>query len=85
MISAFEKFIGVFFFMEVIFYNLILSDVYKQLTEQKNQNQQLNSIFIDQSESTVLKFKCRGKIFVEAIKPQMESLKNQIDNLEWFV
>ena len=30
-------------------------------------------------------FKSGGKIFVEAIKPQMESLKNQIDNLEWFV
>ena len=43
------------------------------------------SLFIDQSESTVLQFKCRGKFFVEAPKPQIESLKNQIGASKWFV
>ena len=39
----------------------------------------------NQSEINVLKFKCRGKLFVEASEKDIESLKNQNDNFKWFV
>ena len=73
------------FFMEITFYKWSLQTAdWEQKT--KISNCILKTfLFINQSESTVLKFKCGGKFFVEAPKPQIESLKNQIGASKWFI